>query len=110
MYAVFQITLLLTTKRRVPMENLIFTKENKIGILTFNRPESKNSLDAKTYDELFELIPQIDKDEDVRVLIITGAGDSFCAGNQSELCSLFERRQPGMDAMVYQKSPGHFFI
>ncbi|KQC07899.1 MAG: hypothetical protein APR62_05730 [Smithella sp. SDB] len=62
------------------MENLIFTKENKIGILTFNRPESKNSLDAKTYDELFELIPQIDKDEDVRVLIITGAGDSFCAG------------------------------
>jgi len=65
------------------MENLIFTKENKIGILTFNRPETKNSLDARTYDELFEIIPQIDKDEDINVLIITGAGDSFCAGFQA---------------------------
>lgn len=76
------------------MENLILAKENKIGILTINRPESKNSLDAKTYDELFEIMPQIDKDEDINVLIITGAGDSFCAGLNLSFAATLKEASP----------------
>jgi len=62
------------------MENLILTKENQIALLTINRPKFKNALDGKTYEEFAMAIDEIKEDSTIRVLIITGAGDSFCSG------------------------------
>ena len=61
-------------------ETIIFDKEDYIGRITLNRPDRFNALNDKMYDELIEVLDEIDDDEDVRVLIITGAGKAFCAG------------------------------
>ncbi|MBD8083615.1 enoyl-CoA hydratase-related protein [Chryseobacterium caseinilyticum] len=62
-------------------ENIIVEKEDKISVITINRPTSLNALNAKTIRELSEAFESLDKDEEVRVVIITGSGEkSFVAG------------------------------
>lgn len=61
-------------------ETLIVEKEDGIGIVKLNRPPV-NSLSAKSYRELYEVFSELDTDETVNAVIVTGAGDkSFAAG------------------------------
>jgi len=58
-----------------------FRKEGLIGILTLNRPEVFNCLNLETLQTMRGLLAEIALDRDVRVLVVTGAGDkAFCAG------------------------------
>lgn len=62
-------------------ETLIIEKENGIGTLTINRPKSLNALNTQVLEDLHEAFIEIDQDEEIDVLIITGAGDrAFIAG------------------------------
>ena len=62
-------------------KNVIYTKEKGIAKITINRPEVRNALNQATRWEIREAIEDIKKDKDVRVAIITGAGDkAFVAG------------------------------
>ena len=64
-------------------ENIIYEKDKEKGIvkLTINRPEVRNALNAATRQEIRTAIGEIEKDEDVRVVIITGAGEkAFISG------------------------------
>ncbi|WP_027967795.1 enoyl-CoA hydratase/isomerase family protein [Halomonas halocynthiae] len=49
--------------------------------LTLNRPESLNALNNKLYHDLSEALETGDRDETISVIRLTGAGNSFCAGN-----------------------------
>jgi len=60
-------------------EKLLVSLENGIKRITFNYPERRNSIDAETAEEFFNAVRQSHADE-TRVIILTGAGDSFCAG------------------------------
>jgi len=61
--------------------NLLYDKENGIGIVTINRPGSLNALNGEVYTELYELFQEIEGDQDVRVVILTGNGEkAFVAG------------------------------
>jgi len=65
----------------MPYRNLIFEKKDHIGTITFNRPRVLNALNRETMDELDVLLTEARNDTDVRVLILTGAGDkAFIAG------------------------------
>lgn len=65
----------------MPYRNLIFEKKDHIGAITFNRPRVLNALNRETMDELDALLSEVRNDTDVRVLILTGAGDkAFIAG------------------------------
>ena len=55
-------------------------KDTHIARLTLNRPDSRNALNDVMQDELGDALEDVDADDSVRVLIITGAGNSFCAG------------------------------
>lgn len=59
------------------------TTSVKDGILTIrmNRVDKKNALTAEMYDKMAKAIKDADKNPDVRVIMITGSTDSFCAGN-----------------------------
>jgi enoyl-CoA hydratase len=63
------------------LENLLYEKRDRIGFITFNRPKVLNALNRKTMEELNQLLIAAREDEDVRALILTGAGEkSFVAG------------------------------
>jgi len=57
-----------------------YIKEGRVGNIIFNRPEIHNAFNALVIDEMTQLFDEIEKDSDLRVVVITGAGKSFCAG------------------------------
>lgn len=62
-------------------ENILLNKENKIAVITINRPESLNALNAKTISELSSALEELNADAECRVIILTGSGEkSFVAG------------------------------
>jgi enoyl-CoA hydratase len=62
-------------------ENIIFQVERGIATITFNRPKAMNALNAALIEEFSRALDEIAADEDIRVLILTGAGDkAFVAG------------------------------
>jgi len=66
-------------------ETLIYGKEDNIGLLTINRPEKMNAISAGLTAELAQLLDEIEKDEELRVLIVTGEGEkAFVAGADIE--------------------------
>ena len=55
-------------------------KEEGIGFLNLNRPEVRNAFNQEMIDEIRDALSLVDKDEEIRVLIITGASKAFQAG------------------------------
>jgi enoyl-CoA hydratase len=62
-------------------KTLIYEKKENIGFLTINRPEKMNAISQELTAELSQLLDEIENDDELRVLVITGAGDkAFVAG------------------------------
>lgn len=62
-------------------DNLLFEKKQSIAYITVNRPKVLNALNAATMGELRSVFSQLKDDRQVRVVILTGAGEkSFVAG------------------------------
>jgi enoyl-CoA hydratase len=62
-------------------ENLLLDVKDQIARITFNRPNVLNSLNFKTIEELRDLLDALRRDDAVRVIILTGAGEkAFVAG------------------------------
>jgi methylglutaconyl-CoA hydratase len=65
-------------------EMIKFIVQNHTGILYLNRPEKRNALHPKMVNQIKEKLKEIEKDDDVKVLVITGEGKAFCAGADLE--------------------------
>ncbi|WP_457575880.1 enoyl-CoA hydratase/isomerase family protein [Desulfomarina sp.] len=61
--------------------DILFTIENKIGLLTLNRPEKLNAIRLRTYSDIIHGLKSADDSSECRCIIITGAGGKFTAGN-----------------------------
>ncbi len=62
-------------------ENLLLDRDGATAVITINRPSVLNALNSQTLEELRLAVLEIQRDPDIRVAIITGAGDtSFVAG------------------------------
>ena len=62
-------------------ENILISKENSILTLTINRPEKLNALNKALIQEMHDALKEIEKDSEVRVVVITGSGSkAFVAG------------------------------
>jgi len=57
-----------------------FEKDSGVAMITLNRPERRNAWSYQMRDEVTHALKDITGDNDIRVLIITGAGNSFCSG------------------------------
>jgi enoyl-CoA hydratase len=67
--------------------SLLLEKDGALAIITFNNPKALNALTAATFYRLEELLDQLEQDADIRVVILTGAGEkAFIAGG--DICHL----------------------
>lgn len=62
-------------------QNILTEVRDNVGIITVNRPKALNALNPETINELVRVVKTFDDDKNVRVIVITGAGDkAFVAG------------------------------
>jgi len=61
-------------------QDIIYTKEDGIATITLNRPQALNALTPTMQQEWSMAIQDASYDDEVRVLVVTGAGRAFCAG------------------------------
>jgi len=59
---------------------ILYSKENRIGIITLNRPERMNAITDDMLVDLQNIVNEAAADSEVRALIITGNGRAFCGG------------------------------
>jgi len=64
----------------VEFETILYEIKDKILTVTLNRPERLNAFTGQMMDDLIEAFDKAGKDDDIRVIIVTGAGRGFCAG------------------------------
>lgn len=79
---------------------ILFEKRDGVGLVTFNRPASRNAMTFAMYDGLAEICRGIEPGGDVKVLIITGAGGkAFAAGTEISAFRAFDKPA---DALWYE--------
>lgn len=55
-------------------------KQDSIGIICLNQPKKKNAISAVMMDLITDYLNELELDDDVRVIVLRGAGENFCAG------------------------------
>jgi len=69
----------------MPYTTIIYTQKDHIAYITLNRPDVDNAINQQLAQELEDVCQQINQDETIYVVIITGAGDrAFCCGSELE--------------------------
>jgi len=74
--------------------------ENQTAVITLNRPERRNAINQKLLIDLYGILETVAASDNVRVVILTGSGPSFCAGLDLEAIgreNLFDPRGDGSD-------------
>src|SRR5580658_4716532 len=61
-------------------KTLKLEKREGVTVVTLNRPEKKNAMSPQLHADMAEVLEQLRYDAETKVVVITGAGDSFCAG------------------------------
>src|SRR5690242_20558868 len=64
----------------MPYETILYQVADSILTITLNRPEKLNAFTGQMMSEMIDAFDQADADDNVRAIIVTGAGRGFCAG------------------------------
>src|SRR6202166_2540219 len=82
-------------------EDLIYSVEDGIARLTFNRPQARNALTFAMYEQMAVICEAINADRSIKAMIITGAGDkAFASGTD---ISQFRAFKTADDALAYEE-------
>ena len=89
---------------------LYYEKENNVMKVTFNNPEKLNALTTEFLEEFDCLLDEIEADNSLQVIILTGAGKAFIAGADIKLMSTMVPEEAGLYAFntqeVYRRMEG----
>lgn len=87
-----------------PSGEILFDVAGQIATITFNRPEAMNAMTWNMYDRLVTYCEEIDRNDDIRVAILKGAGDrAFVSGTDIGQFRAFSNPQ---DAIDYERRTG----
>jgi feruloyl-CoA hydratase/lyase len=75
-------------------ETLLVSKDTGVTTITFNRPEKRNAMSPQLHRDMHQLLTELRYDKETRVVILTGAGDNFCAGQDLKQYGLEMASQP----------------
>jgi 2-(1,2-epoxy-1,2-dihydrophenyl)acetyl-CoA isomerase len=78
-------------------ECLLYDVKDRIATFTLNRPDRLNALGGTLRDDLLDALGKAGADDNVRVIVITGAGRGFCSGGDVKAMSEREQRGEGGD-------------
>jgi enoyl-CoA hydratase/carnithine racemase len=79
-------------------EDLLYTIEDGIAHLTFNRPQARNALTFAMYERMAAICAEINQDRAIKALILTGAGDkAFASGTDISQFRAFKTAQDALD-------------
>ena len=82
------------------MSSILFEIKNNIAFITLNRPEKFNSFNREMALNLQQRLKEVDSNKQVRCVYITGAGKSFCAGQ--DLAEVVDVNGPGMNKILVE--------
>src|SRR3979490_675021 len=81
-------------------EDLIYSVEDGIARLTFNRPQARNALTFAMYEQMATICDAVNNDRSIKAMILTGAGDkAFASGTD---ISQFRAFKSAQDALEYE--------
>jgi enoyl-CoA hydratase/carnithine racemase len=66
-------------------EDLLCHVEDRVAVITLNRPDARNALTLPMKDGMRALLPELLEDEEVGCVLLTGAGGAFCAGGDTKV-------------------------
>lgn len=82
----------------------LFEVRDGVGIVTLNRPKRLNAINWDLATDLVELFRDLRQRDDVRVIVLTGAGRAFCSGGDAEwLSGDAERGMPGLSEVPLER-------
>jgi methylglutaconyl-CoA hydratase len=70
----------LECSKEIAMMYELEIKKNHVAYIRLNRPEVHNAFNDEFIDELIKIVNELNARKDVRILVLTGNGKSFCAG------------------------------
>jgi len=85
-------------------QKLILDRSGPLTTITLNRPEVHNALDRQLSDELNRAVREIRDDRECRVVILRGAGDTFCAGDDITEFNTWSPDDPYWQVRKYQET------
>ena len=77
-------------------EDLLFEKKDSIAFITLNSPDKLNAISSKMKASLFAATDEVNKDDSIKVAILTGAGRGFCAGHDISEIAAGTAKEPSL--------------
>jgi 2-(1,2-epoxy-1,2-dihydrophenyl)acetyl-CoA isomerase len=85
-------------------KEFLFEVDEGVGIVTLNRPERLNAITWNLASDLVEFFRELRQRDEVRVLVLTGAGRAFCSGGDAEwLSGSADRGMPGLSDLPLER-------
>lgn len=78
-----------------------YERDGRIARITLNRPDKLNAIDEHLPDALREAVERANADDEVRVIVLSGAGRAFCSGYDLEVFAEAPRPVPGSQQMPW---------
>jgi enoyl-CoA hydratase/carnithine racemase len=85
-------------------EKLIFDRKGEVSTITLNRPAVHNALDKRLSAELNQAVREVRADRECRILVLRGAGETFCAGDDIKEFSDWAPDDPYWQVELYQET------
>src|SRR5579871_4106191 len=74
-------------------DSVLIERDGNLAIVTINRPQARNAVNSATAQQLAQAFEAFDRDDSLRVAILTGSGNTFCAGFDLKEVATGEGRQ-----------------
>lgn len=84
-------------------QNILFSVEEKIATITLNRPKEMNSLNLEIIEDLKNAIDECDNNKEIRVVVITGNGKVFSAGDDIKIMNMVRGKSEQEVADIIEK-------